>query len=397
MSLSYSSGYNDYGQLGTGDNQHKDKFTLIQLPAEIKSIESVHAGLYHAVILGHNQDNQSIIATCGNNEYGQLGTTNNQLKNEWTFIQLPADLTSIDFVRAGAYHTVIVGRNRGNQPLVLACGRNNFGQLGSGDDQNKSQFTCIPLPEGMTSIHSVETGERHTIVAGYNIAGQLMVAVCGDNSCGQLGTGDYHSKKLLTLIKLPQDMTSIVSVSAGKSHTIILGHNQDQQPIVATCGDNDCGQLGTGDKKTKNQLISIQVPETMTTIESAHAGSDCTFIVGHNKEKQPMVVACGANVYGQLGIGVLGNKKQLTTIQLPTGMARIQSLMTGSGHTIVVGFNKDNQPIVAACGSNYLSQLGITDYQNRYQLTLLSKPKFFYNNPGSKDLEMNTLPTQPSA
>lgn len=39
----FVSGYNDYGQLGTGDNQHKDEFTLIQLPAEIKSIESVHA------------------------------------------------------------------------------------------------------------------------------------------------------------------------------------------------------------------------------------------------------------------------------------------------------------------------------------------------------------------
>ncbi|HCW6788036.1 TPA: DNA helicase UvrB, partial [Legionella pneumophila] len=74
--------------------------------------------------------NKPVVATCGHNGYGQLGTGDEENRLCLTSIGIPEDITTVDYVGAGAYHTVICGRNIKNQPIITLCGCNSDGELG---------------------------------------------------------------------------------------------------------------------------------------------------------------------------------------------------------------------------------------------------------------------------
>jgi alpha-tubulin suppressor-like RCC1 family protein len=132
----------------------------------------------------------------------------------------------------------------GEQFFMLACqdgrvvswGRNEMGQLGLGNRDNKEKPRVHSIvPEGVLQISA---GAQHVVCL--SMSGD--VYTWGGNRKGQLGDGQLTSCFTPTIV--PQlRHRPVVSVACGESHSMVMtvGGN------VYSWGDNSCGQLGLGD------------------------------------------------------------------------------------------------------------------------------------------------------
>ncbi|HAZ7572150.1 DNA helicase UvrB [Legionella sp. PATHC032] len=232
----------------------------ISLPCTMKTVKQIHSGIWHTVIKGYDQYNRPQIATFGKNYDGQLGTGDWENRDTPTLIKLPPEIFTLHVIETGFFHTIAIGLDKNGFPIVASCGYNSDGQLGSGDKENKNTLTPIKLPENMKSVEMVAAGAKHTVIAGKDINNKPMVATCGYNNYGQLGTGDGQNRVCLTPISIPKDLITIDYVEAGTFYTVICGRNMKNQPIIALCGCNSDGELGLPPQKIAKKLSLMTNP-----------------------------------------------------------------------------------------------------------------------------------------
>ena len=122
-------GYNVEGELGLGDGSHRYTFTQITTNAD--NIKSVYCGGYHTLIL----KNDGTLWSAGYNGHGELGLGDGN--NRTTFTEITTNVDYIKQIYCGTHHTVILK----NDGTIWDCGRNDFGQLGLGDNNNRYTFT----------------------------------------------------------------------------------------------------------------------------------------------------------------------------------------------------------------------------------------------------------------
>jgi len=84
---------------------------------------------------------------------------------------------------------------------------------------------------------------------------------------------------------------------------------------VMGCGDNTSFQLGVGNINADRETpISIYKKNTINGVK-VYTGYDCTFILNTDGS----LYACGANAYGQLGVGDTTTRKTFTEVPKPAG------------------------------------------------------------------------------
>jgi len=184
---------------------------------------------------------------------------------------------------------------------------------------------------------------------------------CGDNEFGQLGTGDTENKLVLTRVVFNK---AVKMASVGGNHTIII----DIEGAIYACGDNNCGQLGLGgDKEPRLTLVPIPFNEP---VRSVIAGDCCTFVI--TKIGKPY--ACGKNADGSLGLGYVenddgsvgaGDKSLLTSVPFDHA---VREVILGGDHTLFL----TEDGTLYGCGENSAGQLGIEGVDLIYDITLLS-------------------------
>jgi len=269
--------FNNWGQLGNENTNTVYKWTQISTSI-VSNIKSVAAGSMHSLAL----DNNGNLWVTGNNQSGQLGNSAiNTSTNKWQ--KIPDNIISnVKFIAAGGSSSFAI-RNDGT---LWVAGENSFGQLGNENNTNVTSWSQIPT-NIISNVKAVATNGIFSLAVKDD--GTLWVT--GHNDVGQLGTGNTND-----INKWTQISTTIISkvktVSCGGYHSLAITNDGK---IYGT-GQNDCGQLGTGDNNNKNNWTYIQ---TISNLVNISAGFNYSILIRENGE----IFVTGKNDQGQIGLG----------------------------------------------------------------------------------------------
>ena len=267
----WSCGSNQFGQLGLGNTKTITPQKINKLPPII----SVSAGHWFSLFVGANGS----VWSCGNNLFGKLGL--GEVKDRHVPEQIK-NLPKIISASALRYSSIFLDC----EGSVWACGYNQHGELGLGDNRGRSTAEKI---EGLPAIKSIAGGRNFSMF----VDEQGNVWVCGGNKKGGLGLG--HT----TPIRSPQknhNVSGIVAVAGGYGNYSVFLDNAGN---IYTCGSNEYGQLGSGDKNGR------LTPQKVTNIPRMSCISSCNAAMGYLQvvDEEGRVWSCGKNNFGQLGLG----------------------------------------------------------------------------------------------
>lgn len=285
-STTLSTGYNGFGQLGTGDLGSR---TVPGLLSQYYPFTGFAVGGNHSVAFTNNS---SAVYSWGYNGYGQLGNAST------TYSSVPVrsgTLTGVTAVAAGAYHTLVMK----NDNTVWAWGGNDTGQLGIGWSLTNPGYTPIPQKvvgstgsSPFVNLSSIAANGKHSLARADG-----KVWAWGLNSSGQAGrdpaiTGAIADPMIVTGIP-----AGVSAIAAGSGFSYAVSANG----TLWAWGANDNGQLGNG------TLVSSYTPVQVLTAP----GTPLTGVVqaaggiqhGLARLSNGEVWAWGYNFFGQLGIG----------------------------------------------------------------------------------------------
>ena len=91
---------------------------------------------------------------------------------------------------------------------LWASGHNGFGQLGTGDTENRLEFTRVELPERAVAV---ACGSNHTVVV--DDTGALWVA--GRSDYGQLGAGRFNHLDRFARVEVGTEVAELAAQLTG--------------------------------------------------------------------------------------------------------------------------------------------------------------------------------------
>ena len=132
-----SCGHNRQGQLGHGDEVNRMRFELVKgIPRDVAVCEIICGTVCTIIRLSNGK-----VMSCGSNIYGQLG--HGDTENRLSFEEIKGIPENISEIFCRGDHTVI----RLCDSRLMSCGNNYWGQLGHGDNINR---TCFEEIKGIT-------------------------------------------------------------------------------------------------------------------------------------------------------------------------------------------------------------------------------------------------------
>jgi alpha-tubulin suppressor-like RCC1 family protein len=188
----------------------------------------------------------------GLNYNGQLGLGD---QGEGTLRNVPTEVPGVNevvAVAAGSYHSFALSRDG----MVMACGRNNHGQLGLGDTDNRDTFTVVA---GLRGVVDIDAGDEHSLAV--TVEGGLYTWGEGE----AIGHGGDEDTQRLVSTKVTGGGIGeavVVQVAAGYDHSMALTVTGE----LWTWGYGEKGQLGHGGKE------DVTVPRVVDGVEGAVAG-----------------------------------------------------------------------------------------------------------------------------
>ena len=229
------------GQLGNGHRADHDAPVYARLPRGVRITAVSACG---GCALGLTSDGR--VLAWGYNFAGQLGNGRKTGSTVPVWVKLPRH-TKVTSIAAGENQLFAVTSTGG----LLAWGRNDHGQLGTGHTGGLSRVPVrVHLPRGVR-VAAVSSGLFHTVAL--TTTGKVLA--WGDNSRGQLGIGNLHASSVPVFVHLPR-IAHITSVAAGSLHCLALTRGG----TVLGWGDDTYGQLGDGGPGTKVSPVTIAVP-----------------------------------------------------------------------------------------------------------------------------------------
>ena len=307
---------------------------------------AVAAGRSHTVIVSE----EGFLCACGKNNFGQLGTENLNQQNLPTRIKgLPLSLGPVMQVSAGSFHTGMV-TEAGD---LLMCGGGQYGRLGLGNEEDRTTPTLVAQAvfDG-EAVLMVTCGAWHTAVVTED--GGVYTFGRGDD--GRLGHGDEDDYLVPMLVpRSAFNGERVVMVAVGNSHTVALseaGH-------VFTWGDGGFGQLGLGDQE--KQLAPRQVEAG-----PSGQGEEVVFVAAGGYHT--VAVTAGGRLYtwGYGGHGRLGHGDTVSRL-VPTLVGALE------GGRVVMAACADSHTLVVmqdgglwACGNGFYAKLGLNDMEDSH-------------------------------
>jgi alpha-tubulin suppressor-like RCC1 family protein len=251
--------------------------------------------------------------TCGYNNGGQLGLSDMNALGALSFFKDPQSAIQTTFtlvkelpgtikhIAAGSNHTIVL-----TSQGLYACGKNDYGQLGLGDKNDRTTFTPVKGLPGI--IQQIAVGYRYTLV----LTSQGLYA-CGENIYGQLGLADKNNRTTFTLVKdLLGTIQQIAAVDGGNETRVLTSQG------LYVCGYN---QIGLADKNDYAPFTLVKgLPGTIQQINFA----TCNYMMLLTNHG---LYGCGHNVKGQLGLGETCSRTSFVPIKcLPSALKELLAL-----------------------------------------------------------------------
>ena len=325
-------GYNAYGQLGLGHNSNISYFN--QITQNTDNTKSVYCGYHYTIIL----KNDGTLWGCGKNDIGQLGLNDSSHRNAFTEI---TGINDVKLVCCGSNHNLALKKDG----TLWGCGWNSSGQLGLNDSINRYTFTKIETNTNNIKEIYCGTGQSYLLEHDGTLWG------CGYNEFGQLGLGNTTNR--YTFTQITKNVDNIKKIYCGGKYIFILKNDN----TLWGCGRNDLGQLGLGDNTNRTEFT--QVTENVDDIKEIYCGELHSFIL----KNDGTLWSCGANNYGQLGLGDKTNRNIFT--QVIYNIDNIKKINCESLHSFIL----KNDGTLWSCGNNSEGQLNcgsIGSYWNTF-------------------------------
>ena len=190
-----------------------------------------------------------------------------------------------------------------NDGTVHSFGRNDYGALGLG---HNNVYVLVPTPiPNLPQISEISCGGFSTICVDC----EGFIWSFGENNYGQLGTGNKTNFNVPQKI---QDIPPVLSVSCGYGHTLVITNDDN----LWSWGRNDFGQLCHLDAKNRSKPQQTSF-SNIAKISSGYINS----LFQNNKGK---IFSSGHNKYGECGLGHF-NENEITPsliLNLPSNIVR---------------------------------------------------------------------------
>ena len=378
----YSWGYGILGALGHGDTRTQ------HTPKKIKYFKSQR-------IIDVSCGEQHTLAVTADGKVHGWGWTSNgrlglgsSLKAGLGFHRAsPTSIRptiQIRRVSCGGAHTLLLS----HAGFVLGFGKNDNGQLGTGDKKARTGATSInfvPSKGGaetgdekdqLVRIQQIEAGQAHSLFLSTN----GYIYACGCSCGGRLGItsssditkpvpieGVFGGRRDLQNNSNNQfEETYAIYISAGSAHNILI----DNRYRVWSFGWGGQGCLGIDHAMSIDQMIVHPSPiESLIDIPivNASAGVSHSLFVS----KDGAVFSCGFGKNGKLGLGNHSNEMRPRIMSSILGKYRIVSASAGGVHSILIS----ECSTVLACGWCIRGQTGTA----KMIQTLLTDPELDTN------------------
>jgi alpha-tubulin suppressor-like RCC1 family protein len=351
-------GKNEFGQLG--NNTTIDSATPVRvlfphpiIPGEnLDPIISISAGNGHTCVIS----TESKVYCWGNNEDGQLGDGTTDSRLTATRIGEVILDSTISSISAGGDHTCVVV-NGGN---FYCWGKNNHGQLGIGNIENKN-IPTLGL-SGTYEFTYISSGDTHTCGVVMESFIFPNIVCWGNWEDGRLGVG--YSSDQHTPVKVKQGEEYIAySISAGFAHTCALV-NPGTESNILCWGKNSSGQLGDGTTTQSDLPVEVTFPSLGSTYLGTQisAGFNHTCVTADINSPSQLSYCWGEGTTGALGNGILTNSSTPVSIIQnydDIGGGGYMKISAGNGITCGTADEGSGTATSALCwGNNSVGQLG---------------------------------------
>ncbi|KAM7280161.1 hypothetical protein ACFE04_007295 [Oxalis oulophora] len=239
----YAWGGNEYGQCGEEPERKDDSgkplkrdIVIPQRCAPKLVVRQVAAGGTHSVVLTRE---------------GHVWTWGQPWPpGDIKQISVPVRVQGLDKVKliaVGAFHNLALQEDG----TLWAWGNNEYGQLGTGDTQPRSQPIPVQGLSGLTVVDIAAGGWHSTALTN-----EGEVYGWGRGEHGRLGFGDNDKSSKM----LPQKVNllagkDIVQISCGGTHSVALSRDGR----LFSFGRGDHGRLGNGRKSTTGQPVEVPI------------------------------------------------------------------------------------------------------------------------------------------
>lgn len=304
----YSTGDNSQGQLGLGDNL--DREGLSPVPKVFShEFAQIASGEAHSVAVTTSGE----VYVWGSNQRGQLGLgsafgSQVTIPEKLEFATSGEGEDRVVGVACGAWHSMAWLENAD----LYAWGDNSFGQLGTGDSKPAQGMVRVRLPSSRKSeIKSIVSGGFHNLLLDQN----GLVYSWGKNNFGQLGLGKDvgHMVYQPVLVKALQGDFLVEKVVAGQAFTLAMTSKGE----VYGFGDNSALQLGS------SAASPTQLEPKILQLGQKFADVACGKLHCLGVAKDGSVFAWGTDSYGQLG---LGSSKRSHAAAKPEKIAKLKGI-----------------------------------------------------------------------
>ena len=202
---------------------------------------------------------------------------------------------------------------------VMAWGDDEFGQLGNGRSETLSS---VPVAvSGLDEVTAIAAGGEHSLALLAN--GTVMA--WGDNESGQLGTGNFEESDVPKAVK---GLSGVSAISAGGEHSLALL----KSGTVMAWGDDEFGQLGNGAVKTSDVPVAVK---GLSGVSAISAGGEHSLAL----LKGGTVMAWGDDEADQLGEEAGPEEEEIAYSDVPVavgGLSGVSAISAGGEHSLAL-------------------------------------------------------------